>query len=424
MGQAGVQMGNAIWELFCMEHLIYPDGRLADPAEEGHNVLFYETPSGQVVPRVVFADLEPTCIDEIRIGAYRQLFGPESMITGKEDAASNFARGYYSVGNEMSELCCERIRRQSEKCNRVQGFIIFRSFGGGTGSGLGANVISKIQRDFDRTAIVEFCVYPSPRISPIIVEPYNAVLTTHSTINSGSCTFFFDNQSIYDMCNEHLNVQEPTYTSLNRLVAQVVSGVTSSLRFPGSLTMQLLDFQTNLIPFPRIHFPLVSFAPIMPPSQVAYEPISTLQLIKAAFQPNHQMIKIDPKDGNYMACSIFLRGDVPPNDVNNAIGQMKSVRDVKFVEYSPSGFKVGHCYPPMLFVPGGELAGSPRSLVMVSNHSAIGTAWARLNSKYDLMFSKRAFVHHYVGEGMEEIEFHEAQADLKQLEEDYKIAGT
>ena len=62
MGQAGVQIGNAVWELFCMEHGIHPDGRLSVPSEEGHEILFYETECGQSVPRVVFADLEPTCI--------------------------------------------------------------------------------------------------------------------------------------------------------------------------------------------------------------------------------------------------------------------------------------------------------------------------------------------------------------------------
>ena len=104
-------------------------------------------------------------VDEIRVGAYHQLFGPESLITGKEDAASNFARGYYTVGNEMSELCCDRIRKQAEKCESIQGIAIFRSFGGGTGSGFAANVMDKLPRDFGRIPLVEFSIYPSPRVS-------------------------------------------------------------------------------------------------------------------------------------------------------------------------------------------------------------------------------------------------------------------
>jgi hypothetical protein len=48
--------------------------------------------------RAVFIDLEPTVVDEIRTGTYRQLFHPEQLISGKEDAANNYARGHYTVG--------------------------------------------------------------------------------------------------------------------------------------------------------------------------------------------------------------------------------------------------------------------------------------------------------------------------------------
>ena len=63
-----------------------------------------ETGSGRHVPRAVFMDLEPTVIDEVRTGMYRQLYHPEQMITGKEDAANNFARGHYTIGNIFVRL--------------------------------------------------------------------------------------------------------------------------------------------------------------------------------------------------------------------------------------------------------------------------------------------------------------------------------
>jgi len=141
IGQAGCQIGNSCWELYCLEHGIMPDGRLAEEQKTGENTdtafntFFRETGTGKFVPRAIYVDLEPSVIDEIRSGKYKKLFHPEQMISGKEDAANNYARGHYSVGRELIDRVMERIRKLSDQCTGLQGFLLFHSFGGGTGSG-------------------------------------------------------------------------------------------------------------------------------------------------------------------------------------------------------------------------------------------------------------------------------------------------
>lgn len=80
---------------------VKPDGQMPSDktvggGDDAFNTFFSETGSGKHVPRAVFVDLEPTVIDEVRTGTYRQLFHPEQLISGKEDAANNFARGHYT----------------------------------------------------------------------------------------------------------------------------------------------------------------------------------------------------------------------------------------------------------------------------------------------------------------------------------------
>lgn len=105
---------------------------------DSHTTFFSESTAGKNVPRAIMVDLEPSVVDEVRTGAYKQLWHPEQLITGKEDAANNYARGHYTIGKELLDGTLDRIRKLTDNCNGLQGFFIFHSVGGGTGSGFGS----------------------------------------------------------------------------------------------------------------------------------------------------------------------------------------------------------------------------------------------------------------------------------------------
>ncbi|KAJ6797797.1 tubulin alpha chain-like [Iris pallida] len=179
IGQAGIQVGNACWELYCLEHEIQPDSQMpsdktVDGGDDAFNTFFCETGAGKHVPCAVFVDLEPTVIDEVRTGTYRQLFHPEQLISGKEDAANNFARGHYTIGKEIVDLCLDRIRKLADNCTGLQGFLVFNAVGGGTGSGLGSLLLERLSVDYDKKSKLGFTVYPSPQVSTSVVEPTTA----------------------------------------------------------------------------------------------------------------------------------------------------------------------------------------------------------------------------------------------------------
>ncbi|KAI0980412.1 hypothetical protein GJ496_003093 [Pomphorhynchus laevis] len=433
IGQAGVQLGNACWELYCYEHDIDKNGikkagnsSISSNDSKSFTTFFTETRQDRYVPRCVHIDLEETVIDEIRTGPYRELYHPGQLLNGKEDASNNYARGHYTVGKEMLPAAIDALRKLIERCSSFQGFLVFRSYGGGTGSGFTSCLLTNLSDELTtKCNLLEFSIYPAPQVSTAVVEPYNALLSANDTIKRygdkiSSCNFLLDNEAIYDICSKRLNVERPHYSNLNRLVAQVVSSITSSLRFEGPLNVDLAEFQTNLVPYPRIQFPLVNYAPFVSSSTAKHTTYTVRELTQSCFESKSQMVKCNPDRGKYMGCCLLYRGDINPKDVSIAIGYIKSQKNVKFVDWCPTGFKIGINSQRPITVPGSDQADNiPRAVCMLANTTAISEAWSRLNHNFDLMFRKRAFVHWYVGEGMEEGEFIDARENLAALEADY-----
>ena len=95
------------------------------------------------------------------------------MITGlptnwlnlfQEDAANNYARGHYTVGKEIVDLCLDRIRKLADQCTGLQGFLVFHSFGGGTGSGFTSLLLERLSVDYGKKSKLEFAIYPAPQV--------------------------------------------------------------------------------------------------------------------------------------------------------------------------------------------------------------------------------------------------------------------
>ena len=135
--------------------------------------------------------------------------------------------------------------------------------GGGTGSGLACLMLERLSVDYGKKSKLSFTVWACPQIATAVVEPYNTVLCVHSLLDHTDLTIMMDNEALYDICQRNLDIERPTDTNLNRLLGQVISSLTASFPFDGALNVDITEFQTNLVPYPRIHFMLSSYAPII-----------------------------------------------------------------------------------------------------------------------------------------------------------------
>lgn len=149
VGQGGVQLGNSIWKQYCNEHNVDSNGSRPECGEDASfSSFFEETDFGSFVPRNVSVDLDPTVINDVKRGNLAGIYNEDFLISGKEDAANNFARGHYTVGKEILDLVNERIRKLVDNSENVQGFLVNHAVGGGTGSGLGMLILEHLMVEF------------------------------------------------------------------------------------------------------------------------------------------------------------------------------------------------------------------------------------------------------------------------------------
>lgn len=305
------------------------------------------------------------------------------------------------------------VRKEAEACDCLQGFQLCHSLGGGTGAGMGSLLLSKIREEYPDRMMCTFSVVPSPKVSDTVVEPYNAILTVHQLVEHADEVFCIDNEALYDICFRTLKLTTPTYGDLNHLVSAVMSGLTTCFRFPGQLNADLRKLAVNMVPFPRLHFFITGFAPLTSRGSQQYRCLNVAELTLQMFDAKNMMAACDPRHGRYLTVAAIFRGyRLSMKEIEDHMLRVQTKNSSYFVEWIPSNVKTAACdIPPK---------GLTMSATFIGNSTAIQELFNRVNQQFASMFRRKAFVHWYTGEGMDEMEFTEAESNMNDLVSEYQ----
>ena len=359
VGQCGNQIGWRFWDLALREHA--SRGILFDDAmssfflfDEKHQIL---------KARALLIDTEQGVINQLLKSDVGELFDNTQLLNEVSGAGNNWAQGFYDYGVNYKDKILTQINNVLEQCDSPQCFLITHSIGGGTGSGLGSYIVNILGENYPDIFKFTLSVFPS-KDDDVITSPYNSVLSLNHLINNADCVLPVDNESLIEIVNKVKSQNKKTsknifgnkndinekgkkpYDEMNSIIAHLLSSLTCSMRFEGTLDVDINDITMNLVPFPRQHFILSSLSPLYHVLDQKLEPRRTDQIFDDVFNSDFQLIKCDNfNQGIYFATALIARGNLTVSDLMynieffsislSIVVQLKSSKNLITLDTSP-----------------------------------------------------------------------------------------
>eukprot|EP00357_Protocruzia_adherens_P006593 CAMPEP_0114993620 /NCGR_PEP_ID=MMETSP0216-20121206/12637_1 /TAXON_ID=223996 /ORGANISM="Protocruzia adherens, Strain Boccale" /LENGTH=481 /DNA_ID=CAMNT_0002357295 /DNA_START=138 /DNA_END=1583 /DNA_ORIENTATION=+ len=454
VGQCGNQIGSRFWDLALQEHATYcKSGKFDDPLSSFFRNVDTKYSNPLEIPvgdgsndimslkaRAVVVDMEEGVVNGMLKSDIGEIFDQTQFITDVSGAGNNWAHGFHHYGQMYQEELLDKIRRTAEYCDSLQSFFLMHSLGGGTGSGVGTFILSLLEDNFEDVFRFTTCVFPSEN-DDVVTSPYNSIMSLNQLISHSDCVLPIDNQALMDICHRiepdkakggkkivgasdrgtsgkikdgsaitgEGGKKQKAFDKMNNIVAHLLNNLTSSMRFEGSLNVDLNEITMNLVPYPKLHFLVSSLSPLYSIADVKMQPRRLDQIFSDAVSKDFQLLKADPRSSTYLACGLMLRGNVQISDINRNINRLKP--QLQMIPWNQEGFKVGLCNQPPV--------GMPYSLLWLSNNSCIRHTFGTLEERFMKLYKHKVYVHHYT-EYMDKACFDEAIENVRDIAGEYE----
>ncbi|KAI5125899.1 tubulin gamma [Nematocida parisii] len=415
VGQCGNQIGNEFWEKVCSEHGISSSGEvLTHTTADRKDTFFYESYDGRYFPRGILIDLEPRVVTSIT-SSKPHLFSPENIWVGAESrGAGNVWSSGYQQGKESQDALLEIIQKEAESSNFLDGFILFHSLGGGTGSGLGSYLLEEIRDRFPKKTIQTISIFPNnSEVSESVVQPYNTILTLRRLMGSADGVIAMDNGSLTSAIGDALKVSAPTIAHTNKLASSVAAASTVTLRFPGSRFSDMNTLLSAASPIPGCHFLVPSYAPFIESEASTVRKITCLDVQRRLILPKSRLVGFEESETNRVISAVNIMMGVDAGEIEKSMQRIRQREAVRFAPWTPPNIQVAIAKSPNKSISG----------LLLTNTTGFSRTLQKISAQYDVLKRRNAFLDMYRKEGDEYIEeFEPAREAVQEIIDEYRKA--
>ncbi|OMJ86875.1 hypothetical protein SteCoe_11509 [Stentor coeruleus] len=394
IGNCGTSMGLGFWENLNSE-----------PISEYSHIYYHESSSSNYTPRCIFANTN--IISHNLISQSSNTFNPQNIFY-QDLNTKTFPQGHYTKGPEIIINILDLIRKEAEKCSSLQGFQIMHSLAGGCGSGLGTLILSKLKEEFPDKTCQNFTVLTSKKVSDCLFEPYNEILGYYQLSQNSDY-----NEALFSICYNYLKINNVTYKEMNALRNQAIVDCTISYRNPGIICNTLKRTQTELVPFPNLHFISLSIAPVYYKDYIWGKNVPCDSLIFDVFNKRNLLCECNLDNGKILNATIVVRGNGQKCDLVEGLRKVRLGKNRIFADWVPDN--LNGIYNDSFRV------NAYNSAVLAANTTAISEVFKRMLNNFSCIYGMRIFLRGYTVDGMDEMEFEEADCALRELIEEYSM---
>ncbi|EJW05217.1 hypothetical protein EDEG_00682 [Edhazardia aedis USNM 41457] len=333
VGQCGNQIGKEFWNKIAFEHGISKNGDLIE-AKEGDrkDAFFYETEDNKFMPRAILVDLEPRVIDSFSETFYNH----ENVFIDSSGggAGNNWALGY-SKGLEFKEDILDIVQREAECSDNMESFMFMHSIAGGTGSGLGSNLLENIRELYPKKIIQSYSIFPNNKeISDVVVQPYNSMLTLQRLALYSDTVIVIDNGALTRINSKKTDFNN--FTMINDLISTVISTSTSTLRFPTHYLSDIRSINAILVPIDRFKFIIPSYTPFI--NSTVNRRTDSLDILRKLLSKTNRLATTEDSKINKTISIVNILSGMDCDDIQKGVINVLDKGLINFVDWIPPSY--------------------------------------------------------------------------------------